>query len=36
MGDESMLRQLDQITGKILMQFGLEHPGFTAWQGGKV
>ena len=35
MGDDSMQRQLDQITGKILMQFGLEHPGFTAWQGGK-
>lgn len=35
MGDDSMQRQLDQITGKILMQFDLEHPGFTAWQGGK-
>lgn len=34
MGDGSLERQLDQITGKILQQFGLKHPGFTAWQGG--
>lgn len=36
MGDDSVQRQLDQITGKILMQFGLEHASFTAWQGGKT
>ena len=33
MGDDSIQRQLDQITGKILMQFGFTHLGFTSWQG---
>ena len=35
MEDNSMQRQLDQITGKILMQFELEYKYLTAWQGGK-
>jgi len=33
--DEGKQRQLDQITGKILMQFELEYKYLTAWQGGK-
>lgn len=33
MEDVSLERQMDQITGKILMQFHLEHAGFTAWKG---
>ena len=33
MGANDMKRQLDQVTGKILMQFGMKHQGYTAWQG---
>lgn len=32
-GADTTEKQLAQITGKILMQFGLEHTGFVPWQG---
>ena len=32
-GAETVEAQIDHIVGKILMQFGLGHEGFTSWQG---
>lgn len=32
-GADTVEKQLTHITGKILMQFGLEHTGFVPWQG---
>ena len=31
---QSLAAQVDHVTGKILMQFGLEHAAFRPWQGG--
>lgn len=30
---DTVQKQMDQIAGKILMQFGLSHPAFQSWQG---
>lgn len=32
-GADTVEKQITHIVGKILMQFGMEHPGFVAWQG---
>jgi polyprenyl P-hydroxybenzoate/phenylacrylic acid decarboxylase-like protein len=32
---QSIEDQIQHLVGKILMQFGLEHPDFRAWQAGK-
>ena len=33
-GADTVQKQMDHITGKILAQFGLSHAGFVPWQGG--
>lgn len=32
-GADTVKKQIEQIVGKVLMQFGLTHPGFVSWQG---
>lgn len=32
-GADTVEKQMEQIAGKVLMQFGMTHPNFVSWQG---